>query len=99
MVQLRCCLPGKACAACCTIFSIWGFLTLVVVGICVDANYSKIDEGKVTPGDAGAVATQTYIAAVIYFLFIVGCGARWGYIYWSEEKQLSQKFVGRVETM
>jgi len=73
---------------CCTFFSIWGIITLVIMGILFNVNYAKLDNGLVP--DHSAAAVSSYIGAAIYALFVLGCGGRVLYLR-STSKQ--EKFV------
>jgi len=65
---------GPKCSLCCTIFSLWGVITLVLVGIGFQTDYRYIDNWNVSNHQQAAIAS--YIAAALYGAFIIGCGSR-----------------------
>eukprot|EP01088_Endostelium_zonatum_P003856 TRINITY_DN15057_c0_g1_i1.p1 TRINITY_DN15057_c0_g1~~TRINITY_DN15057_c0_g1_i1.p1 ORF type:complete len:100 (-),score=11.47 TRINITY_DN15057_c0_g1_i1:195-494(-) len=86
---------SKSCAICCTIFSLWGFLTLLVVGLCLTFGYTKIDEGQCE--DPKSVGTQTIIAACIYLGFVVLCGVNWvfqGFKEGQQQRAINSRYYG-----
>eukprot|EP01116_Phalansterium_solitarium_P016953 TRINITY_DN4055_c0_g1_i1.p3 TRINITY_DN4055_c0_g1~~TRINITY_DN4055_c0_g1_i1.p3 ORF type:complete len:102 (-),score=23.69 TRINITY_DN4055_c0_g1_i1:297-602(-) len=77
--------PGPKCAQCYTIFSAWGVLTLVVIGVLLDSGYDKIDNGELTGGAVDAeqehaalqaAAKSSFIAAAIYGGCFIFCLSR-----------------------
>jgi ribonuclease kappa len=91
---LRMGFPGPKCALCCTIFSIWGVLTLLALGGLWDAKYRKLDPTYQIPDDKmGTAAQSAFIGAAIYLAFIVGCGGR----YWWLQRAMRSKKRMRFE--
>jgi len=78
----RLCIPGFCCSICCTIFSIWGFVVLIVVGVLLDEGYRKIDNNQVSDDKLNSTAVNTYVAAAIFMVCVIGCGARWLWLLW-----------------
>jgi len=83
----NCC--GNACSICCLVWSSWGVLTLVIVGILLDFQYPKIDNGvigqkcsaNITTSDCyDHAATQCYIGSGIYLAFCIICAIRLFYL-------------------
>lgn len=85
--------PGPKCAMCCTVFSIWGVLTLLALGFLFKANYRKLDPAYMIPDDKMAVAGQSaFIGAAIYLAFVVGCGGRWMWIRRATQHKKPMRF-------
>lgn len=83
--------PGPKCAICCTIFSGWGVITLLIIGICYNSGYRRIDNHAVE--NAKTAATNSYIAAVIYFAFVLGCFARFFWLKIQEKRRQRLEFT------
>jgi len=67
-------LPGENCALCCTIFSTWGCLFLIVVGLLVKNGYPGIDPAMtICPSDRPHAAIHAWISAALYGIIAVGC--------------------------
>ena len=69
-----CCPPG--CASCGVAFSIWGVITLVIVGIMLNTNYQFFLVGYVCDDDLSKSAMACYIAAGIYAVIGILSGVR-----------------------
>jgi len=95
--NLRCLIPGYCCSICYAIFSVWGFVVLIVVGLALSADYRKIDYETLDHDKVSSVALQTYIAAAIYFACIVGCGARFIYLYNQDKKLQREKMMRHMQ--
>ena len=63
---------------CCTIFSIWGVITLCILGAFL--NYSGINMGEIRDEDISKDRKHVFGAAGIYLAFVLGCGIRWAYL-------------------
>mmetsp|Transcript_27022 Transcript_27022/g.42080 ORF Transcript_27022/g.42080 Transcript_27022/m.42080 type:complete len:93 (+) Transcript_27022:86-364(+) len=84
MVNCDKCCP-EPCAICCIVFSVWGILSLIVIGVCLGAQYTKIDNGEVTlEGDYESTATACYEAAGLYAVCLVLCVLRIAYLRWKK---------------
>ncbi|PRP86034.1 hypothetical protein PROFUN_05805 [Planoprotostelium fungivorum] len=78
--------PGPVCSICCTIFSLWGALMLGVMALLYNAGYEKMYHAAIesakqsvppTEFDPHFAAVSSGIAALIYAIFFVLCGARY----------------------
>jgi len=59
-------IPGYGLAICYTIFSIWGFLTLIIVGLGLNVGYRKIDFDEIPTHDLDAVSVDLYSPFAFY---------------------------------
>ncbi|CAO1616160.1 unnamed protein product [Jaminaea pallidilutea] len=69
---------GPGLATCCTITSIFGVVCLSIIGYGFSHNWEAFMGSTEDPVDGGAVATNCYIAALLYVGFIVFCGCQLG---------------------
>eukprot|EP01087_Luapelamoeba_hula_P023624 TRINITY_DN871_c0_g1_i1.p1 TRINITY_DN871_c0_g1~~TRINITY_DN871_c0_g1_i1.p1 ORF type:complete len:115 (+),score=12.98 TRINITY_DN871_c0_g1_i1:333-677(+) len=95
---LKCCIPGQACSLCYAMFSVWGFLVLLVSAVSLNLGYRKIDHDGVKDKDLDATTLQVYIAAAIYLACILGCMFRWWWVtYLNPPTVIKKKWVPRNE--
>lgn len=95
--KLWCLVPNYACALCYAIFSFWGFLTLIVVGLGLNAGYRKIDLDELESDELDHVAVQSYIAGAIYLACMLGCGARWLFLHLKEKSLQQEKLLRHID--
>ncbi|PWN30504.1 hypothetical protein BDZ90DRAFT_229521 [Jaminaea rosea] len=69
---------GPGLAGCCTILSIFGVLSLFVIGYGFANHWEAFMGSTEDPEDGMAVATTCYVAALIYAAFILFCGCQLG---------------------
>jgi hypothetical protein len=68
------------------VFSLWGFVMLLVVGSLLAANYQPIHLNDLTASQSVDAASGAYAAAGIYGGLVILCGVRWAYIIWQEKR-------------
>ena len=85
--------PTMGCAVCCTIFSIWGVLTLLGVGILWNIPYRNMDINRELEGKYDKAAVSSYIAIGIYIVFIVLCVVRIIFLRAAEAKKRPWTFT------
>jgi len=91
--------PNYACSLCYAIFSLWGFITLLVVGLGLSADYRKIDYQQLPADEVDSVAVQSYIAAAIYLACVAGCGARFLYLHLKQRNLQKERLLRQIPSV
>ncbi|GAA5823464.1 hypothetical protein JCM10212_007163 [Sporobolomyces blumeae] len=71
-------LVGTPLAGCCTVLSVIGALFLALIGLCFDREVEVLTGSTKSPHDPHAVASNCYIAAIVYLAFVVFCSCQLG---------------------
>jgi hypothetical protein len=69
----------------------------IVVALALSADYRKIDYETLDDDKVSGTAVQTYIAAAIYFACMVGCGARFFYLYRQDKRAQREKLMRHMQ--
>ena len=85
-----CCACYVIGSMCCTIFSIWGVITLIILGAFV--SYRGINMGEIKEDDIPETRGHMFGAAGLYLAFVLGCGAR--FIFLQRQKKTNPTHPG-----
>ncbi|RKP01048.1 hypothetical protein CXG81DRAFT_12443 [Caulochytrium protostelioides] len=68
---------GPACATCCQLLSIAGFIFLAVIGMLFRSGADTLVLGhEGVPANADAMGKHCYIAAIMYLILVMFCGCQ-----------------------
>lgn len=73
-------------SVCCLVFSIWGFIMLLVLGSLLSSNYTPVHLETLNATSAAKAASGAYAAAGVYGGLIIICAVRFAYIMWSTRR-------------
>merc|ERR1711991_595610 len=90
----RCC--SLNCSVCYFVFSLWGFIMLLILGSLLSSNYEPIHLNELNATEASQAATGSYAAAGIYAGFMVLCAVRFAYIMFQRKKETQNQAYQRV---
>eukprot|EP01111_Echinosteliopsis_oligospora_P013215 TRINITY_DN467_c0_g1_i1.p2 TRINITY_DN467_c0_g1~~TRINITY_DN467_c0_g1_i1.p2 ORF type:complete len:109 (-),score=21.49 TRINITY_DN467_c0_g1_i1:146-472(-) len=73
--------PGPKCAMCCTIFSFFAIVMLLVIGGLVKAGNVRVQQEVVVVADKrDELAHNAFYGCIVYAVFVVGCLGRYLWI-------------------
>ncbi|KAJ3452576.1 ribonuclease kappa [Anaeramoeba flamelloides] len=88
--------PGKKGSIFCILISIWGVVMLLILGILFQTGHQG-NIGHYGDNDPKDLARDLFIAAAIYFVFLLGCGFRYRHVVKKEQNLELERVINEKE--